>query len=427
MATISTSGIAALQVIKSEHILRIINALNGVIPNDIVIGGSLTNGNSIINYGKYSHGEGINTSTYGSGSHAEGYYTTATAQWSHAEGDHTNTLASGSHAEGTYAIAGGMYSHAEGANTQAWGDASHTEGTETYTSSPSSHAEGYGTVVGYRTSLIDAYTDGSGNVTLPGNLTPYFIANEEIIILADDYVYIDRQNLSDLVYNAGPNTTTFNTDNYANSYVGFFISTTYTGAPNSHAEGYGTVVQTSNSHAEGELTLSSGGASHAEGSSTISSGYSSHAEGIQTLASGYYSHAEGNGTTAQGGYSHAEGYLTTAIGAYSHAEGFETVTSGSGQHVQGRYNLSSSADYAFIIGNGTTNSSRSNLIFASGSEVQITGSLKVTGSAIIKDILTLVPRTTTPGTPVEGMIIASGSVGSSVLYYYNGTTWNALF
>jgi hypothetical protein len=45
---------------------------------------------------------------------------------------------------------------------------------------------------------------------------------------------------------------------------------------------------------------------------------------------------------------------------------------------------------------------------------------------MVKDILQLEVRTTTP-TPAEGMIIASGSVGASVLYYYDGSTWNALF
>jgi hypothetical protein len=64
--------------------------------------------------------------------------------------------------------------------------------------------------------------------------------------------------------------------------------------------------------------------------------------------------------------------------------------------------------------------SRSNLVFASGSTFQVTGSL------IVRDILQLAVRTTTP-TPIEGMIIASGSVGASKVYYYNGTSWNALF
>lgn len=48
------------------------------------------------------------------------------------------------------------------------------------------------------------------------------------------------------------------------------------------------------------------------------------------------------------------------------------------------------------------------------------------GMGIVDNILTLTPRST-PTTPVEGMIIASGSTGASKLYYYNGTTWNALF
>jgi hypothetical protein len=49
------------------------------------------------------------------------------------------------------------------------------------------------------------------------------------------------------------------------------------------------------------------------------------------------------------------------------------------------------------------------------------------GVFTIGDILTITPRNTTPTSPVEGMIIASGSTAASVLYYFNGDTWNALF
>lgn len=41
MSTISTSGISPSQIIRSEHLLRIINALDGTTPNDIIISGSL--------------------------------------------------------------------------------------------------------------------------------------------------------------------------------------------------------------------------------------------------------------------------------------------------------------------------------------------------------------------------------------------------
>jgi hypothetical protein len=104
-------------------------------------------------------------------------------------------------------------------------------------------------------------------------------------------------------------------------------------------------------------------------------------QGGDVTATGGYSHAEGGGgTVASGINSHAEGESTQAIGRSSHAEGNSTVASGSWQHVQGAYNISSSAQSAFIIGNGTSNAARSNLVFASGSTFQVTGSLQVSGS-----------------------------------------------
>ena len=182
----------------------------------------------------------------------------------------------------------------------------------------------------------------------------------------------------------------------------------------------GALIQTG-SHAEGQLTTANGPYSHAEGYGTITNGFASHTEGQSNVATGQASHAEGLGTTANGSFSHAEGYGTLTTGDYSHAEGLGTIAQGAYQHVQGQYNISSSAQGAFIVGNGTgPESLRSNLIFASGSQVQVTGSL------MINDILQLSQRTTTP-TAVEGMIIASGSVGASKVYYYNGTSWNALF
>jgi hypothetical protein len=45
------------------------------------------------------------------------------------------------------------------------------------------------------------------------------------------------------------------------------------------------------------------------------------------------------------------------------------------------------------------------------------------GTLSIADVLQLPVRTTNPGSPVEGMIMASGSAGSSQLFYYNGTAW----
>jgi len=149
----------------------------------------------------------------------------------------------------------------------------------------------------------------------------------------------------------------------------------------SHAEGYNTKSIGLRSHAEGYQTVASGSHSHTEGQETQANGDGAHAEGEGTQAIGGFSHAEGKGTQAIGNYSHAEGASTKAIGNYSHTEGASTVASGSFQHVQGQYNISSSVQSAFILGNGIDDLNRSNLIFAAGNAVEITGSLNLTGSA----------------------------------------------
>ena len=51
----------------------------------------------------------------------------------------------------------------------------------------------------------------------------------------------------------------------------------------------------------------------------------------------------------------------TASGNYSHAEGQNTSAQSDAQHVQGKYNLiDNENEYAHIVGNGSSNSSRSN-------------------------------------------------------------------
>ena len=91
------------------------------------------------------------------------------------------------------------------------------------------------------------------------------------------------------------------------------------------------------------------------------SGDYSHAEGNGTTASFYCSHAEGNGTTASGEGSHAEGNNTIAMGLESHSEGLGTIARGNLSHVQGKYNIQDTNNiYAHIVGNGTSNTTRSN-------------------------------------------------------------------
>lgn len=172
----------------------------------------------------------------------------------------------------------------------------------------------------------------------------------------------------------------------------------------SQAFGYRTIASGRSSHAEGSYVnlndvnyypTASGDASHAEGRGTTASGEASHAEGSLSVASGDASHAEGEDTTASGDPSHAEGLATTASGYASHAEGTHTIASGNFSHAQnnntiaakdnqtvlGKYNLEDTAtsttkQKALIIGNGTSNSARSNAL-----EVDWGGNVKYAGKA----------------------------------------------
>ena len=288
---------------------------------------------------------------------------------SHAQGVTTQAIASGSHAEGLQTIASGDYSHTEGYLTQAAGYAAHAEGYSTQATGPWSHAEGRSTI---------ALTTGSHAEGLSTQARgSYSHAEGRVAVASGSYSHAEGQNTLAL-----------------GAY--------------SHAEGDDAQAIGSFSHAEGNYTIASGIYSHAEGSQTAASDLYSHTEGAITAAEGTGSHAEGVNTIASGSFSHAEGEATVALGYGSHAEGISTVALGNYQHVQGQYNISSSAESAFIIGNGTSDGARSNLIFASGSTFQITGSLNISGSLSLRN-----------GAQGAGYILTSDANGTS--------TWSPSF
>jgi hypothetical protein len=154
---------------------------------------------------------------------------------------------------------------------------------------------------------------------------------------------------------------------------GAYTEATGTGA---HAEGYNTLAEGAYSHAQGNESQANGPYSHAEGYNTRAYGQYSHAEGYSTVANGGFSHTEGYSTMTNGSYSHAEGSGSRANGFASHAEGLFTIASGEGQHAQGKYNLSGS-QALWILGDGTSEVDRHNLIEGHTGQVRFSGSLFV--------------------------------------------------
>ena len=104
-----------------------------------------------------------------------------------------------------------------------------------------------------------------------------------------------------------------------------------------------------------------GNVSFALGYNTTASASYSYAEGHSTIASGIGAHAEGVFTTASGSASHSEGQKTIASGSFSHAEGNNTKATGRNQHAQGQWNIEDTSEtYAHIVGNGSSDTARSN-------------------------------------------------------------------
>ena len=136
------------------------------------------------------------------------------------------------------------------------------------------------------------------------------------------------------------------------------------GTNNTEATGFG-------SSAMGACARASGLSAHAEGGERVMSIPS---EELTSIASGDFSHAEGV-SWATGKAAHSEGYATRAQSPYSHTEGEGTVAyynrhSLRAVHVEGRWNeLDPNGEYAHIIGDGTSNTNRSNLHTVSGSGV----------------------------------------------------------
>jgi len=288
-------------------------------------------GNKTFAAGENSHAEGINTKALGLNAHAEGSNSIASFSSSHAEGSGTIASSPASHAEGSGTVADGDSSHAEGYHTTASGYYSHAEGNKTFASGSGSHAEGRSVSTGMLSHsegcpCVEAISltgdAGSTSYTYTQNLEDYFVnysgrkeiwSSNNLLSSSYEITNIDAENKTITLDKTLSSTTAISNKTY---YIALI---------------------------------------------TTASQQGSHAEGMSTISNGYATHAEGRATTASGSNTHAEGFLTTAKGINTHAEGSNTIASSNNQHVQGKYNIEDTAGtYADIVGNGTSDSARSN-------------------------------------------------------------------
>jgi len=155
-----------------------------------------------------------------------------------------------------------------------------------------------------------------------------------------------------------------------------------------------TITFSMNAQVSTNSTSPTGTYASAMGNGTTASGNESTAMGYDTTASGEASTAMGYSTTASAQGSTAMGRGTTATGTFASAMGYNTTASDFGSLVIGQYNSSGSSATsansfstsapAFVIGNGTNNSNKSDAfkVMFNG-DATVSNDLTVSGDVVI--------------------------------------------
>ena len=152
----------------------------------------------------------------------------------------------------------------------------------------------------------------------------------------------------------------------------------------------------------------------AMGTDTTASGWASTAMGAYSTASGLSSTAMGGNTTASGDHSTAMGRLTTASGSRSTAMGANTTASDYASLVVGQYNSSgssvtnsatsfSTSNTAFVIGNGTDSSNKSDAF-----KVMFNGDTTVGGDITISSDARLKSNIVSLGSTLSKLLLIDG-------------------
>jgi hypothetical protein len=188
-----------------------------------------------------------------------------------------------------------------------------------------------------------------------------------------------------------------------------------------YSQGYNTLARGVGSHAEGITTTASGNYAHSEGQNTLAFANASHAEGIENTSSGLWSHVEGHGNISIGQGSHAEGRLTIASGSYSHAQGYGTIASGAYQAVAGQYNKQGNSTSLFIVGNGSGDGTRSDILLVNNDAVIVSGTSNTILDAIsnVNDFSEINSKNINAGAAASSDIVATANNGNDTQYYIN--------
>jgi hypothetical protein len=366
--------------------------------------------------GYESRAKGNFSQAMGYRAYADGQNSTSIGQYSNAKGNNSYAIGQAAYAQSIsgYAIGmeatvsvNGTYGYAIGHNANSTAISSYALGENSLASGEESYAIGRGAIA----SGIGSFAFGSAGLDSLGNPTEYVQAtgNHSMAIgqgakaTEEGSIVIGVSNLASDRYSIamGYKTTS---SGYASLATG---SRTTASGDYSTALGYYNVASGHHSTAMGFLTSASAYYSTSMGYFSSASGSWSTAMGYYTEASGGYSVAMGCYTDATNYYSTAMGFFSTASGQASTALGRNVIAPSSNEVAVGMYNTSytpanNTTDRIFVVGNGTSTSSRSDALI-----------ILKDGTSIFKGII----RPSTNGTYSLG----SSSYRWTTIYATNGT------
>lgn len=314
---------------------------------------------------------------------ATGDYSMALGQQSSAQGEFSVAMGNGSFALGEMSFAFGQNPVAQSLNEIVLGSynetyAPGTNGTTAWNDTDRLFVLGNGPAFDNRSNALVVLKNGS--ITAPSFDISEIIDNKSLITkeYADSNLSSTGLEALDEGNGVGWRLKGRDPDNYAPIGVNAVdlsiketVSSTHgASGENSIAIGVSTTASGASSTAMGELTTASGLVTTAMGFLTTATGFSSTALGLATTASGFYSTAMGNGTIATGPTSTAMGKETEAIGDSSFAAGLQTKVSADNATAIGEYNFDHMTSL-FMVGNGTSNTTRNNAltIFKTGHHI----------------------------------------------------------
>jgi len=289
---------------------------------------SIGQGSKSIGNGSFSIG--IADTSKGDYSVAIGYKSIAGAS-AIALGYHNNASGAGSTAMGYFSTASGINSTCMGYFSTASGYSSTAMGQQCLASMPASTAMGeltkatgwYSTAIGYGTKASGGQSTAIGLQTVAS---------------AQSSIAMGTVDTASGWYSTAMGYGT-KASNYYSTAMGYYTK----------ASGYYSTAMGPYTQASGNSSTSMGYFTQANGNYTTTMGYETKAIGLSSTAMGYQTNAAGDISTVMGSYTMAKPLASLAIGQYN------DTTCSSGGKISWVL-----TDPVFIIGNGTTNNSRSN-------------------------------------------------------------------